>query len=89
MSYQEISEKDFKKLKMNIQYIDGVLYLDQSCFWSLSVGYLVAYVKVNIQEEYDSGKISAQIKKLLQNEFRDIYVECSKDWKDLQNYLYF
>jgi hypothetical protein len=28
-------------------------------FWSMGIGYRVAYVKVNIAEDYDSGVIGA------------------------------
>jgi len=35
----------------------------------MGLGYRVAYVKVNIAEDYDSGVIGAQIQKLLASLF--------------------
>ena len=59
MSYSSITEGDMRKLKANINYIDGVLYVQETQFWEMGVGYMVAYVKVNIDENYESGVVSA------------------------------
>ena len=79
ISLSDVSLSELKKLKKNINYVDGVLYINSAEFWSVAPGYSIAYVSVNIREDSSSGKVNAEIKKLLQKNFEDIYVESYKD----------